>query len=428
MSWIAVGVGVVSIASGVINNKAAASANKQTQAGIASAANTIQQSGDKGAALLNPYTKAGTSSLPVVQQSLQDQSEAGAVGTKGLETASSQPLDVKGFLDPSAAFATKQGTDAIQASAAARGNLVSGATLKSLTKYATDEGTTNYNNAAQLALANKGQNINASGQLAGQGTNALSGLLNIYGTGANAAGTQANIVGSEGTNIANLQMSAANESAATTTAKASNTSGVLGTIAGLFSDENAKVPVGSKTPTPAPQSKLDAAYDNWKVDSGTAKPTAAAPGSGASGLTFLGQPLFPSNTAPTSPITQPRPVMANPIPPSVMNIPGGLWSDIHSKDALGDVNDAEIDRFLSSVKPKEFKYNDSAKAAGAPDGDQTGVLAQDVEKSKIGKRLVTKDPKTGYKQIDVPQTVGTLLATAASLNSRLKKVEGRNNG
>src|SRR5262249_24548021 len=159
-------------------------------------------SANQGAAILNPAVRAGMSSLPVIQTSLQGQSDAGAVGTKNLETAASTPVNVNQFLDPSMAFAEKQGQAAIQASAAARGGLVSGATLKSLTSFATNTASQNYDNAAALALQNRGQQIGASTTLAGQGTNALSGLLQLYGTGVNAAGQQSSIIGNEGTNIA----------------------------------------------------------------------------------------------------------------------------------------------------------------------------------------------------------------------------------
>lgn len=416
--WVAGAAIVGAIGSAMIEKDGAGKANKQTQAGIASASQTIKDSAAEGKGLLDPAVGVGMSSLPVIQQSLQDQSAAGEQGTNQLKDLSSQSLDVNKYVDPNMAFAQKEGQKAIEASAAARGNLVSGATLKALTKYGTDTANQNWNNAAQLALADKNQNIGASTTLAGQGNNALSGLLDIYGSGVNAAGKQADIVGSTGTNIANLQMSAANSAAATTAAKSSSDSGMFGGIMGgigsMFSDENAKVgisdPKAPKVAAAPSGSKLQNAYETWKTNT-------------ASGLTFLGRPVTAPAAAPVASnntIRRPntnQPTMGD----NARTLT--LMSDIHSKDALGDVNDMEIDRFLSAVNPKEFKYNEKAKAAGAPEGDQTGVVAQDLEKSKIGKRLVKEDPNTGYKQIDVPQTVGTLLAVNASLNKRLKKVE-----
>jgi hypothetical protein len=76
-------------------------------------------------------------------------------GTGGVDY--SQPLtDVSAFLDPSMAFRLKQGEDAIQNSAAARGGLLSGNTLKQLTKYGQDMGSQEYANAFNRANSDRG--------------------------------------------------------------------------------------------------------------------------------------------------------------------------------------------------------------------------------------------------------------------------------
>jgi hypothetical protein len=79
----------------------------------------------------------------------------GLPGTGGVDY--SQPLtDVSAFLDPSMAFRLKQGEDAIQNSAAARGGLLSGNTLKQLTKYGQDMGSQEYANAFNRANSDRG--------------------------------------------------------------------------------------------------------------------------------------------------------------------------------------------------------------------------------------------------------------------------------
>ena len=63
-------------------------------------------------------------------------------------TSYSTPItDPSAYLDPSAAYTEKQGMDALQNSAAARGGLLSGQTLKDITNYSQGQASTNWQNA-----------------------------------------------------------------------------------------------------------------------------------------------------------------------------------------------------------------------------------------------------------------------------------------
>lgn len=59
---------------------------------------------------------------------------------------------------------------------------------------------------------------------------------------------------------------------------------------------------------------------------------------------------------------------------------------------------------------KAYKFNYKSKDYG--EGDWFGVMAQDLEKSKIGKTLIVED-ENGFKQIDLKKLASLFLATLA---------------
>lgn len=81
---------------------------------------------------------------------------------------------------------------------------------------------------------------------------------------------------------------------------------------------------------------------------------------------------------------------------------------------------AEVNEMMDKLEPKKYKYKDASLPGTAP-GTRYGIIAQDLEKSSLGKTLV-KDTQHG-KMIDTVQGFGAVLAAQAELNRRLKKVE-----
>ena len=73
--------------------------------------------------------------------------------------------------DPGYQFRLEQGTNALDASAAARGNLFSGRQLKALTEYGQNFGTNEYNNRFNRLASMAGMGQVSSGQSAGLGAN-----------------------------------------------------------------------------------------------------------------------------------------------------------------------------------------------------------------------------------------------------------------
>lgn len=95
-----------------------------------------------------------------------------------------------------------------------------------------------------------------------------------------------------------------------------------------------------------------------------------------------------------------------------------LMSDEREKENISEGNGA-IDRMLASLQAKEYNYKDSANG----EGDKVGVMAQDLEKSEVGSRMVEENSE-GKKMIKGEDFMGTTLASLARLNERLRKIEG----
>jgi hypothetical protein len=96
-------------------------------------------------------------------------------------------------------------------------------------------------------------------------------------------------------------------------------------------------------------------------------------------------------------------------------------SDRRGKKEIKDA-DLDVKKLVASLGAKSFRYKDTSAPGTAP-GRRWGVMAQDLEKSKAGKSLVTNTP-TG-KMVDTSQAVMTALAALGHVAKRLDKVEKR---
>lgn len=88
------------------------------------------------------------------------------------------------------------------------------------------------------------------------------------------------------------------------------------------------------------------------------------------------------------------------------------------QEVAGDPGSAQ--KFLDALKPYEFNYKDE------PAGTEptAGIMAQDLEKTRLGRQMVIQDAATGVKQVDFGRGFGALLAGQAELNKRLASIEG----
>lgn len=216
MSGVAVAIGGAALAGGVggaiiSSNGAKDAANTQAQAaGQAAQLQYDEYLRQRGAQ--QPWIDAGVSALPKLQ-----------------DMASQAPQftaqDFQNNKDPGYDFDLQQGQQALERSAAARGGLQTGGTLKDLTSYAQGMASNEYQNAYNRYMNNQSTQFNrlasvagigqtATGALGQAGANMANGIGNIAMSNANAQGAasmaQGNIwgstLGSLGSSGANMGM------------------------------------------------------------------------------------------------------------------------------------------------------------------------------------------------------------------------------
>jgi hypothetical protein len=94
-----------------------------------------------------------------------------------------------------------------------------------------------------------------------------------------------------------------------------------------------------------------------------------------------------------------------------------LLSDERAKTDITTAPSGDFQEFLRKLRPSGYRYI-------GLESPETGVMAQDVERSRIGRTLVRETP-SGAKAIDVPRATGTILAVLADMHRRVTAVEGR---
>lgn len=216
--WVA-GATVVGTVGGAAISANASKKAAKAQAGAADAANQIQwDMYDQNRKDLDPYKQAGMTSL----SQMMDQ-----MGANGYFNQTYTGQDI--YSDPSYQFRLQQGQDAIQSSAAAKGGLLSGPTLKALQNYSQDYASQEYGNAYNRFNADQ--------------TNRYNRLSNIIGIGQNAAAQVGNAGAQTAQAVANNTMAGANSIAAGQVGSAnawSNTANNLGSMAAAYGIMNKK--------------------------------------------------------------------------------------------------------------------------------------------------------------------------------------------
>lgn len=101
---------------------------------------------------------------------------------------------------------------------------------------------------------------------------------------------------------------------------------------------------------------------------------------------------------------------------------GSSISDQREKTDIGKLDDASVDEMLGNLVASRYRYK-NPNQPGAGQGERFGIMAQDLEKSAMGKSLVIDDG--GVKKIDGNQAVGALLAAMSRTHDRLRKLEAR---
>ena len=188
--WAAAAVATATVASGYMQSQAAKGA-AQTQADAARyAADAQGRATEQQVALSEPYRVAGTTAV----NQLSQMSQPGGRLTEEFNPATASTMD------PGYAFRLKEGMKALNASAAARGGLISGNALRAATGYGQEMGSQEYTNAFNRYQINR--------------ANLLDPLKFLSGQGQAAAAGQAANIGAGATNTANLMTGAASAQAA----------------------------------------------------------------------------------------------------------------------------------------------------------------------------------------------------------------------
>jgi len=152
-----------------------------------------------------PFLTAGTGAINRL---------APGVGYGG-EFGSAMPFDFQYSEDPGAGFRLAEGVKAIDRSAAARGGLLSGATLKGVQRYGQDLGSQEYGNAFNRYVtrfnAQTGERNQLYNRLAGVAGTGQTATNQIGAQGANMAGNIGNAYMTNAANQGNAAMAAAGQ-------------------------------------------------------------------------------------------------------------------------------------------------------------------------------------------------------------------------
>lgn len=230
-----------SIGTGLIGAHAAnTAANQQVQAaqqGINLTQQNAQQAiGYQNAALQNitnaysPYYTAGTQGLTSLSQALAP----GGSLAQNWNQQFQAPTAAQAAATPGYQFALEQGLNAVQSSAAAQGNLLSGGTMKALNNYAQGMASTNYQQTYNNAFNQYLQNYN---QFQTSQANQYARLMGLTGIGQSATGAlgtaQLGVAGNIGNVLTGASGAISNLLGAQGQARATGTMGAANAYGGM---------------------------------------------------------------------------------------------------------------------------------------------------------------------------------------------------
>ena len=92
-----------------------------------------------------------------------------------------------------------------------------------------------------------------------------------------------------------------------------------------------------------------------------------------------------------------------------------MMSDINLKENIKDGNDA-VQEFLGQLNPSEYNYKDAVHG----EGNFVSPMAQELEKTKLGKDLVIDTPEG--KMVDYGKGFGLMLSAMANISQRLDRI------
>ena len=183
------------------NDSSAAAIREQINALNAQLA-TAGQTRDAQVGVYQPYQNAGLAGQNQLLNYLGIGGGGGGQGYGQFATAQFTPQQFAANQDPGYGFRMQEGLKAVDAQAAARGGLISGAALKASQRFGQDMASQEYQNAFNRYQTTRANTLAPYQQLQNVGLSAAGGLAGAYGGyGAAAGGAQ----GAYGSNVSNIQ-------------------------------------------------------------------------------------------------------------------------------------------------------------------------------------------------------------------------------
>lgn len=94
-----------------------------------------------------------------------------------------------------------------------------------------------------------------------------------------------------------------------------------------------------------------------------------------------------------------------------------------TSDSRSKRDKARVRDMLDRAPAYTYEYKAGDQGEHAPPGKHFGVMAQDLEKSDVGRSMVRDDPQTGRKVVDYGQGLGAMMAGLSSLNDDVRKLK-----
>jgi hypothetical protein len=210
----AAGIGAVaSVGGGLIASKGAKKAARAQERAAQSAERTQREMFERQIELQEPFRQAGMTAQQQIMQLLGIGGDASAEGYGSLARSFGQ-ADFEA--DPGYAFRQAEGMRALERSAAARGGLMSGNTLKGIQRFGQDLASQEYQNAFNRFQVERAARLNP--------------LQSLMGSGQSAANVMTGATGQAASNIGQMQLGAGQARASGYIGQANALAGALGQI------------------------------------------------------------------------------------------------------------------------------------------------------------------------------------------------------
>ena len=188
---LAAGAAAASVGSGLIARSGAKKAARAQERAAQSAEQTQREMFERQIALQEPFRQAGMTAQQQIMQLLGIGGDANAAGYGSM----ARPFGQQDFQqDPGYAFRQAEGMRALERSAAARGGLLSGATMKGIQRFGQDLASQEYQNAFNRFQIERAARLNP--------------LQSLMGSGQSAANVMTGAAGQAGQNIGQMQLGA----------------------------------------------------------------------------------------------------------------------------------------------------------------------------------------------------------------------------